>query len=670
MTKKQRLIEEAKKLGLKVTTRWTILELESRIRTEKHAQEEVRKKRKQKVVSKEGEQRSDPIVPSVKISSQIRKTQQDKQTVDTVEEPLPGGSEMNTTSRNQDSTLLPTQQIQSAQTAKESTQPVVVTPPSGLAARLNPKPVYTGSLLPHLIIEARAGTGKTTTLVEGLKMMRGMGSKIIPSPQQRGIWDQLILSKEAKTVCFVAFNKSIAEELQRRVPMGCDAMTLHSLGMRAIRKTYPTIKVNQYRVSDIISRILGQDIRDLRRDKSIVVKAVDELVGLCKQNLTNLTEEGVLEQLANYYEVDLESEEGEDYREEIFDLIPKVLNECKNIDRDLCIDFNDMIWLPVILGLNVFKYDLLLVDEAQDLNRCQQALAKKAGKRLVFCGDPKQAIYGFVGADCESMPRLYKELSEDGTIEGKVFAPSAGCLLLPLTVTRRCGRAIVEEANIYVKDFEAHESCPEGKISTAKYTTKKRDGETIEIPYEQTYMPLVEDGDMILCRCNAPLVSQCFKFLKRGRKANIQGRDIGKGIINTINKMKASNVTDLIVKITDWQFKEEEKERAKRNPSEAKIISIGDKASCIICFCDGETSIDDVVRKIEAIFTDNRDVPGIRLSSVHKAKGLEARRVFILQPEGATMPHPMAKSEWQYEQELNILYVAITRAIEELVYVR
>ena len=48
---------------------------------------------------------------------------------------------------------------------------------------------------------------------------------------------------------------------------------------------------------------------------------------------------------------------------------------------------------------------------------------------------------------------------------------------------------------------------------------------------------------------------------------------------------------------------------------------------------------------------------------------LEAKRVFLLQPEGATIPHPMAKTARQREQEYNILYIAITRAIEEFVYV-
>ena len=77
---------------------------------------------------------------------------------------------------------------------------------------------------------------------------------------------------------------------------------------------------------------------------------------------------------------------------------------------------------------------------------------------------------------------------------------------------------------------------------------------------------------------------------------------------------------------------------------------------------------DGIAAKIDDIFSD-RTKAGIRLSSIHKAKGLEADRVFFLQLPKARCPHPMAKTPWQYEQEKNLLYVAYTRAIRELIIV-
>lgn len=574
------------------------------------------------------------------------------------------------------------------QTAKKEVQ----MPKSLLAAKLTSKlaPAITATA-PHLIIKARAGTGKTTVLVEGLRELRGdfkpcpncntTGTdsyghecqhfingykcrsgylRLKPSPQQQAVWDSISLSKEATSIGFVAFNKSIAEELKSRVPAGIDAMTMHSLGNSALRAAFGQLKMNEYRVSDIISELTGKDIRDLRLKKPELVKWVQELVSLCKMNLIGLETHADpvfwtmgLSDLASYYDIELNG-----CRAEAFDLVPRVLERCKDVQRDNSIDFSDMIWLPVVLNLTVKRYDLLLIDESQDLNRCQQALAKRSGKRLVFCGDEKQAIYGFSGADSQSLKRLEQELS----------STEQTCQILPLTVTRRCGKAIVEEAKKYVPDFEAHESNSEGKISTALY--KSEDG-------KPTYREQVQDGDMVICRCNAPLVSQCFKFLRRGRKATIQGRDVGQGLISTVNKvMKGydetsdNQIAELHQKLSDWLHTEETKENAKRNPSESRLLALQDRYDCLICFTEGAKTVKDVTDKIESIFTNNKAERGIRMSSVHRAKGLESNRVFILQCKGAAMPLAWKdQADWEYEQELNILYVAVTRSIQELIYV-
>jgi superfamily I DNA/RNA helicase len=553
---------------------------------------------------------------------------------------------------------------------------------------------------PHLIVEARAGTGKTTTLIEGLKLIKGILGTLTPSLQQEKVWEAMSLSKgRARTICFVAFNKSIATELQSRVPQGCDAMTMHSMGFKAVQKAFNRVNVNSYRVQDIISEILGKDIRELRRTKPEVIKATEELVGLCKMNLVGIDElhssglavhdimENDLARLAAHYDVDMNGNS-----QEVFDLVPRVLERCKDVARDGCIDFNDMIWLPVILGLNVYKYDLLLCDELQDFNPCQQRLAIMAGRRIIGCGDRFQSIYGFAGADCNSIPNMEKILG----------ATERGCKVLPLTVTRRCGKAIVEEARKIVPDFEAHESNPMGKISRSSLKGSDKVHIVVDestppecldpnrsktLPHCQDcrctvdmgYRPFVKDGDMILCRCNAPLVSECFKFLRSGKKANIQGRDVGQGLIKTVKKVMAKeeaagtgreqSIIHLHQQLSDWLYQEKSKESAKRNPNEQKLINLQDRFDCLICFTEGADSVDDVIFSIEKVFTDDKTTLGIMLSSVHKSKGLEAKRVFILTPEEAPMPHPMSKTPWGREQEMNLKYVAITRAIEELVWV-
>lgn len=542
---------------------------------------------------------------------------------------------------------------------------------------------------PHVIVEARAGTGKTTTLIEGLKELKGIKSPLTPSPQQKAVWDAIKQSGNARFVCFVAFNKAIAEELRNRVPEGCDAKTLHGLGYGTVRKSFPSVQVDSYRTRELLAEIMEVDLRDLRRDRPTLISAVEKLVDLCKMNLvrgivgysgyatnygpgnTDVADvqdrpwEEVLTDLAAYYDVDLNGD-----GPQVFRLVPQILERAKRVDLDNRCDFADMIWLPVVLNLPVFVYDLLLVDEAQDLNRCQQALARKAGRRLILCGDPKQAIYGFAGADCESMPRMEKELKKT----------PEGCIHLPLTVTRRCGKAIVTEANRYVPDFQAHEGNGPGRVYNAPFKAtvssitfqQGADGVETTLKTEplgtMSYLNLAEDKDMILCRVNAPLVSECFRILKTGRKATIQGRDIGENLLSLIKKLKAFDIADLRRKLEDWEENQVKQENAKKSPSDSRLQAIGDKVDCLVCFCEECRNIEDLMKKISDIFSDESK-EGIKLSSVHKAKGLEARRVFLIRTKDAPMPHPMAKTPWQVSQEYNLLYVAITRAIEELVYV-
>src|SRR5690606_16072937 len=246
-------------------------------------------------------------------------------------------------------------------------------------------------------------------LVEGLNQIKGRTPSIEPSPQQAAVWEAMAASRRAKAIAFVAFNKSIATELEERVPDGCEAMTMHSMGFKAVTKALGMQQPNSFVVQDAISEIEEKDIRELRKYKIEAIKATERLVSLAKMNLLGWTEEdgfdpesvtdADLGRLAAEYDIDLNGSSTDVFR---------WTREC--LDRALSpqgkISFDDMIWLPVVMNLAVTKYDLLLVDEAQDLNRCQQQLALRAGRRLILCGDPKQAIYGFAGADSRSMDRM------------------------------------------------------------------------------------------------------------------------------------------------------------------------------------------------------------------------------------------------------------------------
>ena len=63
-------------------------------------------------------------------------------------------------------------------------------------------------------------------------------------------------------------------------------------------------------------------------------------------------------------------------------------------------DYTDLLWLPERLALKPQRYKHVLVDECQDLNAAQLALVLKTrarGGRLLFCGDPHQSIFAWMG---------------------------------------------------------------------------------------------------------------------------------------------------------------------------------------------------------------------------------------------------------------------------------
>jgi DNA helicase-2/ATP-dependent DNA helicase PcrA len=509
---------------------------------------------------------------------------------------------------------------------------------------------------PHVILIARAGTGKTTTLIGGSQKAQGVmpraanGQPMVPSEQQRAVWDTLALSKGARSIGLTSFSNTIVDELKERVKgTTVQAFTLHSYGWAAVRRRFKKLTlVKEGLYKFMLADLMGETLNaDLYKRKGNVIDAVDKLVRHCKMNLAEPTADN-LDQLASHYDIEIDQRD----RTEVYNYVPAILDKCKAVTDGGRVAFDDMVWLPVVLKLPVDRFELLMVDEAQDLNRCQQALARMAvgdTGRLVFCGDPRQAIFGFAGADNESMDRMQRELA----------TTTRGVEVLKLTKTRRCGKVIVDRVKRIVDDFEAFESNPTGVITEWSFAEGERN-----------FRKAVRNRDMVICRTNAPLISQCFKFLREGKTAVMLGRTgFGDKLEKMVKQFEAVSVVDLIQKTEEWLKKEQDKEQAKKIPSENRLINLQDQHDCIMCFCEGVDTVAGVLTRINELFTDDRKADAIRLSSIHKSKGLESDRVFFINTEKAPCPHPMAKSAWAQVQEENLLYVGETRAISELALV-
>ena len=80
----------------------------------------------------------------------------------------------------------------------------------------------------------------------------------------------------------------------------------------------------------------------------------------------------------------------------------------------------------------------------------------------------------------------------------------------------------------------------------------------------------------------------------------------------------------------------------------------------------GNTCFASMEMMIERLFSDTKS-GGIQFSTIHRSKGEEYERVFIIRPD--LLPHPKCLEGPQLEQENNLKYVGITRARKILTWV-
>lgn len=468
-----------------------------------------------------------------------------------------------------------------------------------------------------VVINAVAGSGKTTTIVECASRE----------------------SQKGKSILFLAFNKSIATELEGRMkPFGVECKTLHSFGNRALFCTFGNgLTTNQYKwrdyIKDNIDILTNYDFGDNENLKASYIRNCCALLDVCRINLIKSNQMNEIKSLAEHHNVEL-------IDDEVY-VVSDILQKCYTLSTDNVIDFTDMITLPVTdinIGRRVKKYDIVFIDECQDLSKAQQQLMLKAvkpGGKFVAVGDPMQAINGFAGADCDSFNNLVKIAGNE----------------LPLSVCYRCGSLIIEHAQSIVPYIQSFEGAAPGEIRKTETLTD------------------VKPGDMIICRKSAPLVGLALKFIAAGKSAQVKGRDIAEGLKNLIIKNNPKNISYLFQKLEKQLDSERRKAIKAGKPAECpSVTGLQDKIDCIRIIAESCNSVNEIITKLDTLFNDSLAGNVIQLSTIHKSKGLEASNVFIALPDKLPMMYK-GQQAWEYEQELNLKYVAITRAKSVLTYI-
>lgn len=526
---------------------------------------------------------------------------------------------------------------------------------AAIDAFFGPQPPATRDIL----VEAVAGSGKTRTIQEA--------SKRLPANVQR-------------RCLMTAFNSHIKTELEERqkrgeIPDGIRISTIHGLGWGILNDYFkPRDKRNwldnkKYeRLTHIwYLSIPGVD-PDSFNDEDVqeILDTIEKLVGFAQLTLTEIADYDSLLSLAGRFGISFDYEKIGTVLDGVKAVLKLGITGLEVRDRDgqnwhpsERISFTDMIWLPIALNLRVPEYELVFVDEAQDLSRCQQELILRArGKtgRGVWVGDRRQAIYGFAGADSLSFARIQE---------------TTGASTLPLSVCYRCDQNIVRYAQPFVPNLECSdlagqgvvlESTPEDallQIVSKKYSDR-------EVTNRNPFL--------LLCRVNAPLISAAFRLIAEGVPAQVKGRDIGRSLVREIDKIaKIKDQGTYAYPFEKFPAQVEAYRAIQHRALEDKpgagqiIANLDDRMDSILAVHSAAiernaTSVADLRSYIEELFTD-KESP-VLLSSIHKAKGLEADRVGVLRCD--LMPHRMAKQDWEQEQEKNLAYIAITRAKSEL----
>lgn len=499
----------------------------------------------------------------------------------------------------------------------------------------------------NAIISAVAGSGKTTTLIEALKL--------IPLD---------------KRVLFMAFNKSIANELADRVPKTGNIVvkTVHGFGHSILsggmefkidnskyKKLFNNIvkyyqknskdSINDYKFDDDCFTYIRRMSSSVKNDELDIKKFTDNVISLCNLGRLHLVDvisksKGVdkLKELSDFHSIDNEDGECE---------VAWYLIKLGMFVKDT-IDFTDMIFFPTVFDFPTETFDYVFIDECQDLNTSQRVLMQRAIKpetgRFVAVGDPKQAIYGFAGADHESFKKL---CDIPNTIQ------------LPLSITYRCHSQIVKMVTSINPFIKSHKKNNEGIIDE-------------EFSYKN-----LQDGDMVLCRQTFPVVALCIRLLSEGKKAYIIGSDIGLSLVSMIKDCERITEEFTMENVFSRLYHEKEKliDKIATNHGISRedamednhVVLYAEKINVIEALSRNITNPLEVIEKINTLFSDNKKA-GVCLSNIHKSKGLEAERVFIIHRE--LMPSKNVKSPWEREQEQNLIYVAYTRAKKTLGFIQ
>jgi DNA helicase II / ATP-dependent DNA helicase PcrA len=547
--------------------------------------------------------------------------------------------------------------------------------------------VHTGS---PLLILAGAGSGKTKTLT--YRAAYAVQSKIVAA-------DQVLL---------LTFTNKAAKEMQERVSRITsehihNVSTFHSLAARVLRRQAKNVGLDSSFViydgqdqADLVKEVMGELNIDPKRFKPSGILAG---ISGAKQEMVS---PGQYSDLARG-----------DFQEMVADVFRRYQNK---LLKYTAVDFDDLLlYLAKILESESLRsyyqnqFEHIYVDEYQDTNTVQYKITKLLnGERanLVVVGDASQSIYGWRGADYRNITRLksdYKDLTEirlernyrstqnilsaassvinhntnhpvlalwtevgDGDKVGVIEAYSASDESSQVVEKLRrlveqgykySEIAILYRTNAQSRAFEEaliRNGIPYVLVGGVKFYERKEVKDII------SYMRLAinPEDKVSFARAEKNGKRKLASFL-----ASLEGK--------ITKEMKPAELMDLILSSTQYLSKldEEVSEDLARIENIRELQNVASEFSSPSDFLENVSLVqaEYFVGEIHSASSGQEHKDRITLMTLHGAKGLEFRAVFLVGLEEGILPHARALTdEEQMQEERRLMYVGITRAKEKL----
>lgn len=453
-----------------------------------------------------------------------------------------------------------------------------------------------------MVIEAGAGTGKTSTLL------------------------LLAKSDPSKRVQYVAFNKAIVAEVGAKLPANATASTVHSLAFRAVGGAYKArIDARVRMTSDRVAAILGIDPiyvgdGDARRALNPGFLAGQVMKAL-NQFCQSADRAPTVRHFAPIDGVDSLRDDGTRSYDvsnmiarTLLPALQKAWADTQRVDGILPFGHNYIkIWQlsnPTISG------DVIMFDEAQDASPLlADIVAQQHHAQRVYVGDSAQAIYGFTGA-----------------IDAIAGMKAEGLAVANLSQSFRFGPAIAARANRFLDDLDAD----------LRLTGLDSIPSTLED---------LDDPDAILTRTNAAAVEAILTARANGVVAHLVGN--GKETLafaraaRDLDTVGTTSYGDLAC-FSSWAEVVAYSEQDALGEDLALNVKLVEKFTA------------DVI--IEALsHMPREDEADLVVSTAHKSKGREWDRVRIAS-DFVPQTKPGEEPRDPSHDEIRLRYVACTRA--------